>query len=446
MASLYFIPEALVPRKIAGVLLTVLLLVFTVPNGGEGSFSTPALWTPPLNLSETAGRSIWPQVVACPANQNLWAFWTEETDALQEEVFLRRRPGTGEVWESPLDLSLSPAMDEAPAIYLGEDDCLHVAWTRRNAVSQTTELLYRRWDGDAWTAEEVLDHSPVLQPSPYSLFFVRDAGGDLCLFLNAGSGVCHTCLRAGGWESLSPWVYVPGLRGLGDITLGPDGLFHVAALGRNEYDRFGWCEDWLDDAYYTTTDGTTWAPLLNVSYTGTIAFDMALVFDPAGRLHFLWSDIHPSCSLDSRQAAVYERVLEGGQWGKRQEVTVYNEGQRVEDLAVEVDTSGRIHLAWSEGISGEAGLAILYRSWQEGSWGPEEVVHFSAEENLNVDLALLGPNVPVLVWEKGDPSAEEIAFSQRGFLYRLFLPRLDRGYVQTGYGLPSIPGRQGDVP
>lgn len=436
-------------RRTAGTMLvTGILLALGVLNAGRANPSTLPPWTPPLNLSETAGRSTWPQVAARVGGEETWVVWTEDAgEALQEEILLRRRLGSDDGWSPPLDLSLSPAIDEASAIYLEESGVLHVAWTRRSVLFQTTELIYRRWDGGNWASEEVLDRNPVFPPSPYGLFFVRDPGGDLCLFLHIGSGVCHTCLRAGGWEPLSPWVYVPGLRGLGDLVLGPDGLFHVAALGKNEYDRFGWCDDWLDDAYHTTTDGTSWGALENVSYTGTIAFDLGLVFDQAGRLHFFWSDIHPLCSLDSRRAAVYERVRGPGGWEDRREVTTYNEGQVVEDLAAEMDPAGRIHVAWSEGIAGEGGLAILYRRWQEGDWEPEEVVHFSPEENLNVDLALSGPNLPVLVWEEGNPSAEEIVFSQRGLLYRLFLPRLERSYtaIQSRLGPPATPGRPGDA-
>ncbi len=389
-------------------------------------------WTPPANLSGTAGRSSFPQIAAQPGGGDLWALWTEDTgDPLQEEVLLRRRLGTTAAWSTTVNLSLSPALDEGPALYQEESGALHVAWTRRSAISQSTDLLYRRWDGSAWLPEEVLHHNPALHPSPYGLFFVRGPDGALCLFLNLGSGVRHTCLRAGGWEDLTPWVYVFGMQGIGDIALGPDGLYHVAALGKNEFDRLGACDQWLNDAYHITTDGTTWGPLFNVAYTGTIAFDMALAFDRAGRLHFFWTDIHPACSLDSRQAAVYDRVLEAGAWAARQEVTVYNEDQAVEDMAVDLDPAGRLHVAWSEGVFDAAGvrsigLGIHYRAWQDGQWGKEEVVYASPEENLNVDMALYLGSIPVLVWEEGPSTAEDVSFSQRGEPLRTFLPLVTR--------------------
>lgn len=314
-----------------------------------------------------------------------------------------------------------------------EDGLVHVAWTRRCNISDTntTDLVYRRWDGSTWLEEEVIDHNAETYiPSPYGLFFVQDARGDLCLFVTIGSGVRHTCLRQGGWEDLTPWVYISGMQAMVDIVRGPDGYYHAAVLGENAYEDFGGCDEWMDDAYYTiSSDGEIWTPLANLSHFGTIAYDVSLVFDPAGRLHVLWSDIHPSCSLDSKKSAIYGRVLEGEIWGERHEVTPYNENQAINDMDILVGPAGRFHLAWSEGLfENEVArdLAIRYCRWTDGSCGQEEIVSSSPESSRNVSLALHSGIVPVVVWQEGPAMAQEVFFGQRGEILQVFLPLLFR--------------------
>ena len=354
---------------------------------------------------------------------------------LREEILLRRRMGGSLTWGPGLDLSLAPAFDEGPALYVDNAGHLHLAWTRRDPVSDTTDVMYRRWDGHVWLPEERLDRSESYHPAPYGLFFVPDAVDRLCLFVNEGSGVTHTCLQEDGWENLAPWVYVWRMRALVDIVLGPDGLFHVATLGKNEYDQEGPCDVWLDDAYYTTTDGRTWAPLQNLSHFGSIAYDIDLAFDPVGRLHFLWSDIHSYCSLDSRRSAIYERVRTGGTWGERREVTPYNDGQAMVDLALTVDATGGFHLAWSEGVFDENGRSLKllprYCSWTDGACSEEQIVWGSSERCRNIGVTVSAGMVPAVVWQEGHALVEEVVFSERRELFRLFFPWIGYGDVDS---------------
>jgi len=409
-------------RTLVGLLALVVSVLGDVRAGEPHTF-----WPPPQNLSETAGRSIFPLIVPVSLSRDLWVVWTEYTDDPGGEVWGRRRNGTNGLWEEAQNLSTSARRDEGPALLADSTGMVHLAWTRR-APGEGSDILYRRWDGTGWSVEERLEHTDVYHPSPYGLQFVFDAAGRLCLYASQGSGIAHTCQENGEWGTWTPWVYLPGVKRIGALLLGPDGLFHAPVFGSNEGGRSG-CDPWLDDAYYVTTDGQTWSNPVNLSGVGSIAYDAMLAFDGQGRLHFLWSDISPLCSYDSERSAVYERVLSGGVWGPREEVSVPNEGQAVEDLVLVADTQGRLHLAWSEGVFTPDGaavdLGIHYRRWQGGRWFPEEVVHGSAEDSLNVEMGVGLQGEPVLVWEEGPAIAEEVFFSERAA--RLwFLPLLRR--------------------
>jgi hypothetical protein len=394
----------------------------------QGAFQTSP-WLPPLNLSENAGRSTFPLVAAVEPSGDLVAVWTDYSDDPLGEVMARTRPASTGVWADPLDLSASPEADEGATLYAAAPGSAHAAWTRRDTQAGS-DIVYRRWAAGGWSAPEILDHTATYLPSSYSLFFVEDVSGTLCLFVTLGSGIRHTCLRGGTWEPLSAWVYLPDVRRVGAIVAGPDGRFHVAVFGPNQ-DAPSGCDPWLDDAYYTTTDGTSWEPLLNLTYTGTIAYDVGLAFDGDGALHFLWSDISPFCSLDSERSAVYERVLAGGTWGERRDVSTPRVDQAVEDLDLLAGPSGLLYLAWSEGTFNASGqaidLTVRYRRWAAGNWEGEELVWDSAPDSLNVSLALYRRIVPVVVWEEGSPTAEEVFFSQRGTLFQLDIPLLMRG-------------------
>jgi len=383
-----------------------------------------APWSDPLVLSRTAGRSTFPGIVSVGPAGDLLVLWVDYATDPRGEVLARHRMGSTGAWTATVNLSASDLTDDGAFIYADAQGRVHVAWTHRG-TQQGSDILYRSWENGSWSASQSLDHTSTYMPFPYGLHFVEDVSGTLWLFVTAGSGVTHTVLRDGVWEPLVPWVYIPGVQVLADVVSGPDGLFHVAVLGENQ-DAPSGCDPWLYDAYYTTTDGTTWAPLTNLTYLGTIVYDVDLAFDADGALHFFWSDNHPRCSVDSEKSAIYRRVLQGGGWSSREEVTNPNKGQALLDLAVAVDPSGRLHVVWSEGLFDAAGLAtelaIRYRWWAGGDSGEEEIVWSSSDDSINVDLAMYRGMIPVAVWEEGSSSNEEVAFGQRWGGWQVFLP------------------------
>jgi len=414
-------------------LLATILLLFLMGSAlqslaDSGPAGPEPFWTPGLDLSRTVGRSTFPGIARLADGAATWVIWVDYSTGAGE-VLGRSRTDSSSDWDATVNLSNDARNDEGSAVHADQQGRLHLAWTRR-MPEEGTQLVYRQWSNGEWEPQTILDDNSVYVPSSYSLFFCQDVTGTLWLFVNLGSGVRYTRLRSEGWESLSPWVYIYGLQGMGAIIGGDDGLFHVAALGQNEGNMGGPYDPFLDDAYYATTNGTDWSPLVNLAMTGTVAFDLGLAWDGDGDLHLLWSDIHPLGSVDSIKSAVYERVLSSGVWSERVELTQPNVDQAVQDLVVGADPDGWLHLAWSEGVfsgSSAVDLSIRYLRW-EGLWGTEAMVYTSTLPSLNVDMALDQQGEPAVVWEEGLSSAEEVYFSARQLLwpYQVFLPDIER--------------------
>lgn len=426
--------------------LALLLLVILAWSGGSSVASpqparsrenralpaaaaTDDVWAAPRNLSETAGRSTSPVLAQVGPDGDLWAVWTEIEGGTgdNDEIMGRRLSGTTGEWGDPLNLSANPGREAGPALYADRQGRGHLAWTRWGGPK--TELVYRQWVDGAWGSTQVLRNTDA-NPFPYNLLFVEDISGTLWLFVNLGSGVCHARLGAEGWE-WSDWVYLNGLKGLVDIAPGSDGLFHVALYGSNACAPCGPTDGYLSDPYYATTDGLHWSPFLNIGGTGTVVYDVELEWDTAGALHMVWSDNHPLGSYDSARSAVYERVLQGGAWGARTEVSVPNTEQAVEDLALLADGAGPVHLLWSEGVlSGTRALdlSIRYRRWTAAGWGEEELVYTSTLDSINVGMAIDRWGEPAAAWEEGSTDAEEVYFSRRRGVrpYRAYLPLVER--------------------
>jgi hypothetical protein len=136
--------------------------------------------------------------------------------------------------------------------------------------------------------------------------------------------------------------------------------------------------------------------------------------------------------MDSEKSAVYERILVEGKWGARREVTQHNRGQAVQDLDVLADKAGRLHAAWAEGLFNTSGAAtevsIYYRRQTLGVWEPQELVFYSPDNSVRVDLELTPKGQPALVWQEKPPEVREIVYSEKVPLwFSLFLPLIHQG-------------------
>lgn len=408
-------------------LLQVAVLCFIGSSGGPGLADEMQTWSPAVNLSNLPGRSFLATLASDPATGDLWAVWTDDGVAEQEEVLGRRWVRSARTWLPVENLSQSEPWQRdggAVLVFDGQGSGL-LLWTRTYGVSQGApasghDVLWRLWNGISWSPEAVLFHDNSYLPgSPghFGLIPVQIADG-LLLFITWGTGYRTALFQNGIWFPVTPWAFLP--VALSQIVSDPDdsSLLHAAAFGPNS-NQTGY-NAYFYDAYYLTYDGQTWSEPLNLSSTAGVADEINLAFDGQGRLHFLWSDPNSPFSDESQLSTIWERVLEDGVWSIATQVISYNLGQAVDGFWLTASPTGTFHLVWSEGIfsgSAHTELDVYYRSGDGTTWEPEEKVCSSTAASRYPVLAL-GSDGPALIWQEefwnGDSRLQqEVYFSQK---------------------------------
>ena len=403
------------------VLALVVLGMASAPSVSAGETA----WYPGANLSSTPWRSAEATIACDPATGSLHVAWTDRSESQPGQVMGRRWEPSAETWQPPLEsqpqnLSLSEWTDGGPALFFDHAGQGHLLWTRRYGTHQGapedgTDLMWRSWDGSAWTPERLLLHADSFFPGTYGLIPVVTPDSTL-LFITFGNGYRLTEYRQGDWSEITPWYYLDFYEGvqpvLSHMVMDADGLIHAGAFAKNSsqigYDR------WFRDAYYLTFDGTVWTAPVNLSATFGVAHDLNLAFDRQGRLRFLWSDPNSPYSSESRKSAIWERVYDGETWTPNAEITAYNLDQTIGTFSLAADVTGTLHLAWSEGImvqGAETDSGIYYTSGNGISWGQESAVFTTTGRSR---YPLLNPceERAYIVWHEDPSSSRDVYFAR----------------------------------
>jgi hypothetical protein len=339
--------------------------------------------------------------------------WAERRDS-HWAIWHRYWQSAENRWGIPLPLTGFRHREQAPALLFDEAGNGHLVWTRRylaseGGMSDGTDLVYRRWDGQSWSSEEIIHHESTYLSGPYGLVLVEEGNG-IKLFVSYGLGFAQTEWSSGSWSPLSSWNWTLGI-GIAAVVLDTKGNMHIAGYGENS-GKQQW-DEFFSDAYYAMYNGDDWSAPVNLSSVDGAAYDMDLAFDGDGRLHFVWSDQGSPYSSETTQSTVFERVLSDLQWSANQPVIQFNAGQGVLDLELKEDYAGGLHLAWSEGLLVDyavTGLSIRYQ-WSSGNnWLQEEHVHAGPFGSWNLSMDA-DEDAVYLAWEEWPYGSEAIHFS-----------------------------------
>ncbi len=406
---------------------TLLILIIALALGGIVAGLTQAAsqdmsWSPPVQLSTSDGSAEWATLAHDPASGDLFVVWEDDGAAEWEEILGRRWDRDSETWTAVENLSQFEWQDGGPALFFDRQGHGLLLWTRRYAAYQGapadgTDLMWRWWDGTAWSDEAVLTHLDGFMPGTYGLIPTETQDAVL-LFITWISQYRKAEFRNGNWSGLTPWRELrftdPDVNPrLAQIVVDDGGLVHAAAYGENSsqngFDKY------YDDAYYLTYDGASWSRPLNLSSTDGVARSMGMVLDRQGKLHFLWSDPKPLLSSESTRSAIYERVYDGGAWTPNAQVTTYNDDQAIGSFSLATDVSSTLHLAWSEGFVqgfGHVDLDIYYQAGDGTDWGSEEKVYTSTADS-RYPVLTVDSEAASLVWEEGPVSDQDVYFSRK---------------------------------
>jgi len=407
MASQAAVLSAPILRRYAQPVLLVMLVL--------AARLAPDDWSPVRNLSNTPGRSFYHTLAVDPTTGDALVAWTDDGVATWEEVIGRRWDHTSQMWLGAENLSQSPewARDGGPALAFDGQGHGLLIWTRTYSTSQGApvsghDVLWRVWDGAAWSPEQVLMHGEAYLPgSPGAFGLIPVQLPDaILLFVTWGTGYRTAEYRDGAWTELAPWIYLS--VSLDQVIAAPlrsrDGAvnLYATAYGPNS-NQMGY-NRWFHDAYYLAYDGTAWSEPVNLSNTDGVATSIGLAFDGQGGLHFLWSDPDSPYSDESLKSAVWERVYDGATWTPNVEVTTYNDAQAINGFSLTpgVGVTTTLSLAWSEGLidgGTHIDLDIYYRSGDGTTWGPEHKVYTSTAES-RYPVLVSGSGSIFLAWQE----------------------------------------------
>ncbi len=402
-----------------GLLSAIFLALWTATLAW--SLGPASDWREVQNLSQSQAprRSIQATLAQSPVNGDLIAVWTKDGPDEEGEILGRRWDRASQSWlpglASPAeDLSRSQWVDKGPAVFYDPQGQAHLLWTRRKAASagapaDATELMWRTWNGAAWSPEVVLLHNDSYFPGNYS-FIPIETPDSILLFLVFDVGYRIAEYKNGSWSAFTPWAYLD--VALADAVMDETGLVHAAAFGENS-SNLGF-DPWFYDAYYLLYNGSSWTQEMNVAGTRGVAHDMGLAFDGEGNLHFLWSDPDSVYSSESLKSAIWERVWNGSTWSANAEVTAYNEDQAISDFDLTSDASDTLHLAWGEGTivsNTHTELDIYYQTGMGTNWGAEEKVFTSTLDSRYPDLAIT--DGVSLLWQEGPLEDRDVFFTRQ---------------------------------
>lgn len=217
--------------------------------------------------------------IAVDGANNLHVVW--HGDANPEEVYYIKR--TGSTWGAAVNLSGTAGRSLFPRITVNSaGTVILVAWHESGQVGGEFDVLARKFSGGAWGTIANLSADNTLSRNPN---VVMDAAGNIYVCWE-DVGTSHSYYRrhtaAGAWEGRIQ-IDNSTNRAFGpDMWITPNGALH-----------FAWHDDsagnW--ELYYRNRSGTTWSGIHNVSLEPALTDAGADIrADSNGNLRMVWHD------------------------------------------------------------------------------------------------------------------------------------------------------------
>ena len=318
-------------------------------------FSTQAAradWTPVRRINYTNGHSYYP-AAAVNSSNGVYIVW-EENIVDNAEVYLRRSPDGGATWSAIMNLSANAGASMQPAIAVGSNGSVHVAW--EDTAPGDKEIYYRRSTdyGDTW--------DPAKRIS----------------------------LTGGSSEDPS-------------MAVDSQGTVHIA-----------WYDDtpgnW--DIYYarSTDGGDSWSRARRISWTLGRSMNPTVAVDPGSNIHIVWHD-----NTSGNMEVLYKKSPDGGlSWNAGMRISSNLSGvSQCPHLAIESKNPTHIHVVWYDETPGNP--EIYWRESTDGgtTWRGQPVRLTMNEGNSYWPAIALDTSDTVhVVWHDTRPGDAEIYYKR----------------------------------
>ena len=353
-------------------------------------------WTPPVNISNTEMKSMYP-AIAIGERNDIHVVWTDlQTDpwTLGEVLYCYY---DGDTWSGATNISKDSTSSQGPRIAIDTLGYPHVIWEDWGMMGGPARVYYSFFTGDSFAASLCLTDN--LQPGAFTRL------GDIAIDSANRIHIVWSAETASVFEV----YYVRGEDGSWslpeDISNNPRGNSSVPKmamdLGSNLH--VAWEEEETDtsskEVYYARFDGDSWSTPVNISNLPRTSFDQQISVSLEGYPHVVWGEGNNH---------IYYSFYDGGAWSAPfplSDTLTQEEGYKP-DIAVDVESHP--HVVWS-GKGGE----LWYAYYTSTTWTAPIDVSGSLVNALNPDITLDDSNCLHLVWtEPVETSRFEIYYSK----------------------------------
>jgi BNR repeat-like domain len=294
-------------------------------------------WSASKRLTENSGWSSDP-AIAANSGGTIHVVWDDTTPG-NTEIFYRLSSDGGATWGASKRLTWNFGASLSPAIGLGANDTVHVAWIDHTAGNP--ELYYRNSvdGGTTWNKVKRLTRTKYGASDPV---LVTDSGGAVHIvwfeYIEGGNDeIFYVRSTDGGatWSAVKRLTWTSGWSEYPAMALGLNKTLHVI---------------WEDDVsgnyelYYkkSTDGGASWSAAQRLTWTSGYSYYPVAVIDSNDAIHVIWSEY-----LSNNFEIYYKKSTDGGaNWSSNQRLTWTWGWSR--GPAAAVDSSDTIHIVWHD--------------------------------------------------------------------------------------------------
>jgi hypothetical protein len=223
-------------------------------------------WSPPLNISHNPGASKEPAIAVGPDN-SIDVVWQDDIAGDQSaDIYFAGSTDAGKTWSKGVNVSKTPGSSTDPAVDVGADGVVHVAWVDTSSGEARPDIYYDRYSNGSWATPEDVTNTPHKSSYPAIACGPRSAV-NLCWTDNSAkqNAADVWCIVAGRRGHFGKAVNISSSSGVSSQpAVAADKTGHVAIVwsdttsGANKPDIY---------ARVSNDGAVTFAPVTDISNT-----------------------------------------------------------------------------------------------------------------------------------------------------------------------------------
>lgn len=372
---------------------SLVLVTLTFVGVLSASIARGEVWSSPVDISSSVSPSKHPSIAKGPGG-DIHVVW-EGFASANWEILYSGKP-TGGVWASPVNISNTGGASNRPAIAVGEEGSVHVAW--HDEAAGDWDILYssRSPDG-SWLPAANVSNNVGWSFHP-EIAVARD--GSLHVVWHENTSGSWQILYAtkpvdGPWSLPTPvWSSSEG-SWFASLAVGREGFLHVAWEERAP-------GNW-EILYSARPPGGSWLPPENVSRTDGNSRLSALTMARDGSAHVVWQD-----ETGGSLRLHYATRGQAGSWSSAADISANI--LRSSRPAIAVAKDGTLYAAWVGDGSGSGEIFYAGKP-PDGSWTPAVNISSNDGDSAEPALAVGEDGSRHVVWHDNTPRSNHIFYA-----------------------------------